>query len=144
MRWRDLGLKWKFTAGFGLVLALLLALGAWSVQGIGGIVGDAEEVIGGNRLRAEFVQKIVDHLNWANTVSSFLNDTQAAELKAQTDPRQCGFGQWYYSDERTEETLSRQGAALPAPPVFHLFARCCDTTVSQSCPAAGFVRSRDS
>ncbi|EMG38262.1 methyl-accepting chemotaxis sensory transducer [Desulfocurvibacter africanus PCS] len=106
MRWRDLGLKWKFTAGFGLVLALLLVLGAWSVQGIGGIVGDAGEVIGGNRLRAEFVQKIVDHLNWANTVSSFLNDTHTAELKAQTDPRQCGFGKWYYSDERMEaETL---------------------------------------
>ncbi|MEG6548959.1 methyl-accepting chemotaxis protein [Desulfocurvibacter africanus] len=113
------------------------------MQGIGGIVGDASEVIGGNRLRAEFVQKIVDHLNWANNVSSFLNDTHTAELeqiafemggpgesfpwweglggqspaqflpalvqdalKAQTDPRQCGFGKWYYSDERTEaETL---------------------------------------
>lgn len=106
MRWSDLGLKWKFTVGFGLVLALLLTLGAWSVQGIGSIVGNAGEVIGGNRLRAEFVQKIVDHLNWANNVSTFLNDTHATELKAQTDPRQCGFGKWYYSDDRLEaETL---------------------------------------
>ncbi len=106
MRWSDLGLKWKFTIGFGSVLALLLALGAWCLLGIGGTVEDAEEVIGGNRLRAEFVQKIVDHLNWANTVSNYLNDTSVAELNAQTDPRHCGFGKWYYGDERIKaETL---------------------------------------
>ena len=102
MTWKDLGLKWKFTIGFGIVLALLLALGAWSVQGIGSVVGNAGEVIEGNRLRGEFVQKIVDHLNWANTVSTYLTDTSVKELTAQTDPRQCGFGQWYYSEARTE------------------------------------------
>lgn len=100
MTWKDLGLKWKFTVGFGLVLVLLLGLGAWSVQGIGGIVGDAEEVIEGNKLRAEFVQKVVDHLNWANTVSGFINDTSIKELTVQTDPRQCGFGKWYYGEGR--------------------------------------------
>ncbi|SMF25395.1 methyl-accepting chemotaxis protein [Desulfovibrio gilichinskyi] len=100
MNWKDLKLVYKFSVGFGSVIVLLIMLGVWSVLGIGDIVHNAEEVIAGNKLRGDFVQKIVDHLNWANKVNSLLTDKNINTLDVQTDPHKCGFGKWYYSDAR--------------------------------------------
>lgn len=100
MSWKDLRLAYKFAVGFGSVLLLLVLLGGWSISGIGTIVGDAEEVIAGNKLRGDFVQKIVDHLNWANEVNKLLTDKNVNSIDVQTDPHKCGFGKWYYSEDR--------------------------------------------
>ncbi|WP_027720515.1 methyl-accepting chemotaxis protein [Maridesulfovibrio zosterae] len=102
MNWKDIRLANKFVIGFGSVLVLLMLLGGWSILGIGQIVGNAEEVIEGNRLRADFVQKIVDHLNWVNKVNTLLTDKDVNTLDVQTDAHKCGFGKWYYSDARKE------------------------------------------
>ena len=100
MRWQDLRLKTKFTVGFGVTLALLVAVAGWSVLGIGEIVGNAEEVIEGNRLRGDFTQRIVDHLNWSEQVSAFLTDDNVNELDVQLDHTKCAFGKWYYGEGR--------------------------------------------
>lgn len=102
MSWKDLRLAYKFVIGFGSVLLLLVLLGGWSIMGIGTIVHDSEQVIEGNRLRGDFVQKIVDHLNWANQVNTLLTDKNVNTLEVQTDPHKCGFGKWYYSDARKQ------------------------------------------
>ncbi len=91
----------KITFGFGLVLVALAVLAIWSVTGIGTIVKDAGEVIEGNKLKGEMTQKEVDHLNWVNQLTAFLNDKNVTDLTVQTDPKQCGFGKWYYSEART-------------------------------------------
>ncbi len=90
----------KITFGFALVIAALMILAIWSVSGIGTIVSDAKEVIGGNKLRGEMTQRELDHLNWANQVTDLLTDDQITQLNVQTDPRQCAFGKWYYSEAR--------------------------------------------
>lgn len=102
MLWKDLKLGKKFTVGFGIILLLLSGLAAWSVTGIGGIVSNAEEVIRGNALRGDFVQRIVEHQDWASKLNALLTDKSVNELAIQTDPRKCGFGSWYYSDGRRE------------------------------------------
>jgi methyl-accepting chemotaxis protein len=102
MSWKDLRLAYKFSVGFGSVLLLMILLGGWSISGIGNIVGDADEVIAGNKLRGDFVQKIVDHLNWANEVNKLLTDKSVNSIDVQTDPHKCGFGKWYYSEDRKE------------------------------------------
>jgi methyl-accepting chemotaxis protein len=102
MRWKDFSLKAKFTLGFGSILVLLVAVGLWAVLGIGGIVHNAEEVIGGNKLRGVFVQRIVDHLNWAAKLNTFLTDKDVHTLDIQMNPRECGFGKWYYGEGRQE------------------------------------------
>ncbi|MCG2733479.1 MULTISPECIES: methyl-accepting chemotaxis protein [Pseudodesulfovibrio] len=79
---------------------LIVALGGWAFFGITSIVGDAEEVIGGNALRGNFTEKVVDHLKWAEKVNELLTNTDVHTLDVQTDPRQCAFGKWYYSDAR--------------------------------------------
>jgi methyl-accepting chemotaxis protein len=96
----------KFAIGFGVLLLLIVALGGWSTLGIEGIVGNAKEVIAGNALRGNFTQKVVDHLKWAEKVNELLTNSQVHTLEVQTDPHKCGFGKWFYSDERTRaETM---------------------------------------
>jgi methyl-accepting chemotaxis protein len=100
MNWKNLGIKGKLGVGFGLVLALLVVVGGWSIFGIGGIVGNAGEVIDGNKLKASIVQREVDHLIWAGKLNALLTDEHVTELDVQTDPQKCALGKWYYGEER--------------------------------------------
>ncbi|NBF39839.1 MAG: chemotaxis protein, partial [Spirochaetes bacterium] len=79
MRWKDLKLSVKLSVGFGVVLVLLAGLSVWAVQGVQGIVRNAEEVIVGNELRGDIVQREVDHLNWANDVNALITDDSIHE-----------------------------------------------------------------
>jgi len=106
MSWKDLNLSKKFIVGFGLILALLLVVSSWAIWGVNGIVGSAGEVIDGNKLKGEIVQREVDHLNWTVKLNALLTDEAVNELTVETDPHKCGFGKWYYGDGRSEaETL---------------------------------------
>ena len=58
------------------------------------------EVVGGNRLRGEILQKEVDHLNWANEVNALLTDDRVTTLDVETDDHKCGFGIWLYGEGR--------------------------------------------
>ncbi len=100
MRWRDLSVAIKLSVGFGLVLVLLIGSAIWAVFGVTDIVGNAEEVIRGNRLRGDLISREVDHLNWANGLNTFITNEDIHELSVETDPTQCMFGRWYYSQER--------------------------------------------
>lgn len=102
MFWKDLRLSLKFTIGFGLILLLLCFVGGWAVVGVGELVGDAENVIDGNRLKGELVQREIDHLNWANSLNSYLTDGRVKELTVELDHSKCLFGQWYYGPGRKE------------------------------------------
>src|SRR6056297_1718588 len=102
MAWKDMKLGAKFTVGFGIVIVLLIAVGGWAIFGINEIVSNAEEVINGNELRGNIVQREVDHLNWTVELNDLLNNDTVHELTVETDPKKCAFGQWYYSEERLE------------------------------------------
>lgn len=105
----------KIWAGFGTVLVLLIAVAAVSILGIGEIVGNATQVIEGNKIRAEMVQKEVDHLNWAGQVNALLTDASVTTLDVQTDPHQCAFGKWYYNDESLKPEDRREHAEKLVP-----------------------------
>ncbi|MFC1513128.1 methyl-accepting chemotaxis protein [Thermodesulfobacteriota bacterium] len=86
----------------GSILTLLLLLGGWGIYGLTHVVADGIEVADGNALRGEILQREVDHLNWAQKVSTFLTDDKVKELKVQLDHTKCGFGKWYYGEGRKE------------------------------------------
>jgi methyl-accepting chemotaxis protein len=102
MNWKDWRLRNKILVGVGSVLVLLALLGYLSFSGISGIVKDGKEVVAGNRLKGEILQREVDHLNWANQVSTFINDDDTTELKVQLDHTKCGFGKWFYGEGRQQ------------------------------------------
>ena len=80
----------------------MLVVGVWSIVGINQIVGNAQTVIGGNEFRGEISQREVDHLNWAIGLNELLTDDNVHQLGVETDPTQCAFGRWYYSDARQQ------------------------------------------
>jgi len=54
MSWKNFRLSTKFAVGFGLILLLLVGVGVWGIAGISQIVGNANEVIVGNKLRVRW------------------------------------------------------------------------------------------
>ncbi len=110
---RNWSIKKRIGLGFTAVLVLLTVVGAASLLGVSQIVGNAGEVIDGNKLKAEMVQREVDHLVWANQVSELINNDQVTELTVETDPHRCAFGQWYYGEGREQaEALVPELAAV--------------------------------
>ena len=102
MKWKDLKLGKKMGTGYGIVLILLAIVTGWAINGITGIVGNARQVIEGNRLDGMLAQKEVDHLNWVSKVNALLTDDQVTRLQVETDDHQCGFGRWLYGEERKQ------------------------------------------
>lgn len=114
MTWKDLKLGRKFLVAFGLVISLLIVVATWAIYGIGNIVDNGQQVIGGNKLRTEMEEKYVQHLKWAQDVNRLLTDDQVHELHVEMDPHKCNFGQWYYGEGR-----KKAEAFIPAlKPVF--------------------------
>ena len=105
MKWGNLRLWQKITLGIGSVLILLLLLSVWAVSGMTKSLKEGHEVLAGNRLRAELLQREVDHLNWVKNVSNYLLDEHAKELTVEIDHTNCGFGKWYYSDARKKAEI---------------------------------------
>jgi methyl-accepting chemotaxis protein len=102
MKYSQLSLKAKIISGFGVVLLLLVLLSAGVIVGLGTVVQNAGEVIGGNALTGSITQRHVDHLQWAGEVNELLTNDHVHELHVQTDHTQCGFGKWYYGIERKQ------------------------------------------
>ena len=100
MSWKDLRLGKKLAVGFGVVLALLLVVSAWALFGMGEIIVDVRSVGADNDAMAELRQREIDHLNWAGKLSAALLDPSSRGVDVELDPHKCGFGKWYYSDER--------------------------------------------
>ena len=98
---KNMTLGMKIGGTVGVILFFLGVMAIWSITGLGSVVKNASEVIDGNKLKCEIVQRHVDHLQWANKVNELLTDDNVTELSVQTDPHKCAFGKWYYSDERT-------------------------------------------
>lgn len=116
MKWKNLKLRAKFTVAFGSIVIILAIVSMWSIKGIGGIVGNAEEVIEGNKLRTELEGKYVDHLEWANDLNQFITNEDVKELNVQKNDHECAFGKWYYGE-------GRKHAEEIAPELKPLFAQ---------------------
>jgi methyl-accepting chemotaxis protein len=100
MKWGDVRFRGKMLIAIGSVLVMLLLVAFWAVWGISGIVRGGLEAAGGNKLRAELLQREVDHLKWAQEVGRYVYDEKVKDLSVQLDHVQCGFGKWYYGQGR--------------------------------------------
>jgi len=98
MSWKNLSLQIKILIGSGLLLIVFIINNFWSIQGLNGILHNGHEVIEGNKLRGNILQREVDHLKWVQEVSKFITDENINTLTVQTDPKQCAFGKWYYGE----------------------------------------------
>lgn len=102
MFWKNLKIFSKILLGFSVVLSILIVISSWSYINIDDMINDGKEVIDGNKLRGNILQREIDHLNWVNKLSQFLNDDSINELQIQLDHTQCKLGKWYFGDGRKQ------------------------------------------
>lgn len=102
MFWKNLKIFSKILLGFSVVLSILIVISSWSYINIDNMINDGKEVIDGNKLRGNILQREIDHLNWVNKLSQFLNDDSINELQIQLDHTQCKLGKWYFGDGRKQ------------------------------------------
>ncbi|MDA3835599.1 MAG: CZB domain-containing protein, partial [Spirochaetales bacterium] len=86
--------------GFGIIMLLLGILGLTSYTGISGIVSNAVSMITGSNVQEVMKQKEIDHLNWLNSLTEYMQDYTVEELHLQTNDHLCGLGKWLYSEDR--------------------------------------------
>lgn len=101
---KKLSLGIKLSGGFLIVgcIVLLVGIGGWNgIHTLDGIIADIEA---DNKLEKQLLQGEIDHLNWARKVGQFQRDVKLTDLGVEKDEHQCGFGKWYYSEERINAT----------------------------------------
>ena len=100
MNWKNFKLSTKFVISFGLIIGILIVFSFWVVSGINGIIGNAGNVIDGNKLRTEINQRYVDHLKWSVKLGEYILDPLKDELNIEKNFHNCAFGKWYYGEDR--------------------------------------------
>jgi methyl-accepting chemotaxis protein len=113
----------KIGVAVGVVLLALLVVAGASLLGIGGIVGNARDVIFGNKLDGAMKQREIDHLDWTARLNSLFTDTDVKgigeapdEVQVTMDHTQCAFGKWYYGTmQDTDKDISREEAEQRVP-----------------------------
>ena len=107
--WKKLSIKTKFISGLSLVILVTIISVVVSVYSFYNLRNTTNNLYENMEL-SELVQTLeIQHLQWANTLSTFLVNPEAKELNLATDPTQCGLGKWYYGTGR-ENAVTR----LPA------------------------------
>jgi len=90
----------RIGAGFAVVLVVLVGVAGWAIYAFTSTSHHLDSAITCNELQSDLKEKEIDHFKWAKGVSDLFVDKNVTELKVQTDPHKCGFGQWYYGDGR--------------------------------------------
>jgi uncharacterized protein YoxC len=101
---RSLG--FKIAMGFAAAMLISTILTFGSFYGVGRIASQGKEVANGNRLRAEMLQREVDHLKWAGTVASALTSEKTRKIDVKKDDHACAFGEWLFGKGREEAIRS--------------------------------------
>ncbi len=99
--WNDLTLRAKFLGGLATLLLAVVLSGTLSIFSLHRIDDTFSSLASGTSVDTGILIREVQHLQWANDLSSFLLDPEMTQLPVQTDPTKCGLGQWYSSDSRT-------------------------------------------
>jgi methyl-accepting chemotaxis protein len=100
MNWKDLTLGKKFTVAFTVMIALLITVAIWSLNGINQIIQNSDEITNANHLKTKIKERHIDHLLWSDKVNAFITDPNVNEMNVELNPKKCAFGQWYYSEDR--------------------------------------------
>ena len=97
---RNKGLAFKLISGFVLVAAITFLVGFFGwLEVTASVESDTQSRYVADVGR-QMLQRELDHLNWLNRVGEFQHDEDIVELSVEKDPHKCGFGKWFYGEER--------------------------------------------
>ncbi len=93
-------LSTKLIGGFAVVATITLIVGFVGWLGVSNSVEVSRKLNNSQGLAKQFLEREMDHLNWAMSVSRFQLNESATEIEVEKDPQKCGFGKWYYGESR--------------------------------------------
>ncbi|MGB0372872.1 MAG: methyl-accepting chemotaxis protein [Opitutales bacterium] len=92
----------RINGGFLCSIGALFLVATVATLGIIKIQEQAEEVNRGNTLNRTLALREIDHLIWANRVSTVFADESRRSLDVQLDPTKCALGTWMDSEDCAE------------------------------------------
>jgi len=103
---KNMKLGTKLICGFMAVAIIALAIGFVGWKGIGDYGNVSDRLSYMQDIGQELTQREVDHLKWAMNVGKFQGDESLHQLDVEKDEHKCGFGKWYYGDERKKAEIA--------------------------------------
>jgi methyl-accepting chemotaxis protein len=90
----------KLMGAFLVLAVVILILGLAGWDGVSSSQRAMEKVSRTENMAKNLLQREIDHLNWAQKVGEFQRNESLAELAVEKDEHKCGFGKWYYGEDR--------------------------------------------
>ena len=100
MRIKDWSIAKKLSAGFGIILTLLVGIGIMCVTGSETTLHNIEKVAFASELKNTMLKLEVDHFKFMTKAQKFFTDQSATKMNVKTDDHQCGLGKWLYGEKR--------------------------------------------
>ncbi len=98
--WKNLSVKIKLYGALAVILIVTVATPIVINSAFNTLEESERRFEAGDSLGNEMTEREIQHLTWAQALSIFLLHEQEKRFTQQTDPRRCGFGEWYYSPAR--------------------------------------------
>jgi len=103
---KNMKLGTRLIFGFVAIAIIALAIGFIGWKGIGDCRNLSDRLSHLQDIGQELTQREVDHLKWTLNVGKFQGDESLRQLDVEKDEHKCGFGKWYYSDERKKAEIA--------------------------------------
>jgi methyl-accepting chemotaxis protein len=102
-----MNLSVRLFGGFLILTVLILAVGLVGWNSSSSSQRAMEKAGHTENLARNLLQREIDHLNWTQKAGEFQRNDQLTELAVEKDEHKCGFGKWYYSEnrQRLEEAI---------------------------------------
>ena len=94
--------------GFLIIAGVTLIVGLAGWEGVSRLQTTMEKVSYTENLTRTWLQREIDHFQWVQKIGEFQGNENLTELGVEKDEHKCGFGRWYYSEER-----KKMEAAIP-------------------------------
>jgi len=102
MNWKNWSIGIKIVASFGVVLLLMVGISGVSLFKVSQLISGTDEAQQVTMLKAEIVEREIDHLRFVQNINKFFQDDSLQTLELQTDAHKCNLGKWLYGEGRKQ------------------------------------------
>jgi methyl-accepting chemotaxis protein len=103
---KNMKLGTQLICSFVAVAIIAIAIGFVGWKGIGDYKNLSDRLSHLQGIGQELTQREVDHLKWTLNVGKFQGVESLHQLDVEKDEHKCGFGKWYYGDERKKAEIT--------------------------------------
>ena len=90
----------KLMGAFLILNVVILIGGLVGWNGVSSSQGGMEKASYAERMARNLLRREIEHLNWAQKAGEFQRNESLTELAVEKDEHKCGFGRWYYGEDR--------------------------------------------